>query len=77
MEVLRAVWNSPEDAEVKMLREGSGELDVWAVPVFDNSPSPKTTQSPYERPLHAGNTLTGRCRQFSRNPSHAALQEAI
>ena len=32
MEVIRSVWNSPEYAKVKKLREGSGELDVWAVP---------------------------------------------
>lgn len=32
MEVIRSVWNSPEYAAVKKLREGSGELDVWAVP---------------------------------------------
>jgi uncharacterized protein (DUF1330 family) len=32
MEVIRSVWNSPEYVEVKKLREGSGELDVWAVP---------------------------------------------
>lgn len=32
MEVIRSVWNSPEYAEVKKLREGSGELDVWAGP---------------------------------------------
>jgi uncharacterized protein (DUF1330 family) len=32
MEVIRSVWHSPEYAEVKRLREGSGELDVWAVP---------------------------------------------
>ena len=32
MEVIRSVWNSSEYAEVKRLREGSGELDVWAVP---------------------------------------------
>ncbi len=32
MEVIRSVWNSPEYAEVKKLREGSGDLDVWAVP---------------------------------------------
>jgi uncharacterized protein (DUF1330 family) len=32
MEVIRAVWNSPEYAAVKKLREGSGDLDVWAVP---------------------------------------------
>ena len=31
MEAIRSVWNSPEYAEVKTLREGSGELDVWAV----------------------------------------------
>ena len=32
MEVIRSVWNSPEYERVKKLREGSGELDVWAVP---------------------------------------------
>jgi Domain of unknown function (DUF1330) len=32
MEVIRSVWNSPEYADVKKLREGAGELDVWAVP---------------------------------------------
>jgi uncharacterized protein (DUF1330 family) len=29
---IRTVWNSPEYAELKKLREGAGELDVWAVP---------------------------------------------
>jgi uncharacterized protein (DUF1330 family) len=32
MEVIYSVWNSPEYADVKRLREGAGELDVWAVP---------------------------------------------
>jgi uncharacterized protein (DUF1330 family) len=32
MEVIHSVWNSPEYADVKKLREGAGELDVWAVP---------------------------------------------
>jgi uncharacterized protein (DUF1330 family) len=32
MDVIHSVWNSPEYAEVKKLREGAGELDVWAVP---------------------------------------------
>jgi uncharacterized protein (DUF1330 family) len=32
MEVIRSVWNSPEYVRIKKLREGSGELDVWAVP---------------------------------------------
>ena len=32
MEAIHDFWNSPEYAEVKKLREGSGELDVWAVP---------------------------------------------
>jgi uncharacterized protein (DUF1330 family) len=32
MDVIRAVWHSPEYADVKRLREGAGELDVWAVP---------------------------------------------
>ena len=31
IEVTRSVWNSPEYGEVNKLREGSGELDVWAV----------------------------------------------
>jgi uncharacterized protein (DUF1330 family) len=32
MEAIRTVWNSPQYAKLKKLREGSGELDVWAVP---------------------------------------------
>ena len=32
MEAIHSFWNSPEYAEVKKLREGSGELDVWAMP---------------------------------------------
>jgi uncharacterized protein (DUF1330 family) len=32
MEAIRSVWHSPEYAEVKKLREGAGELDVWALP---------------------------------------------
>jgi uncharacterized protein (DUF1330 family) len=32
MEVIHSVWNSPDYARIKKLREGSGELDVWAVP---------------------------------------------
>ena len=32
IEVIRSVWNSPEYSKVKKLREGSGDLDVWAVP---------------------------------------------
>jgi uncharacterized protein (DUF1330 family) len=32
METIRSVWHSPEYDEVKQLREGAGELDVWAVP---------------------------------------------
>jgi uncharacterized protein (DUF1330 family) len=32
IEAIRSVWNSTEYAKVKKLREGSGELDVWAVP---------------------------------------------
>jgi len=31
-EAIRSIWNSPEYAEAKKLREGSGDLDVWAVP---------------------------------------------
>ncbi|WP_428485695.1 DUF1330 domain-containing protein [Rhodopila sp.] len=32
MEAIHSFWDSPEYAEVKKLREGSAELDVWAVP---------------------------------------------
>jgi uncharacterized protein (DUF1330 family) len=32
LEVIRAVWNSPQYAKLKKLRQGAGELDVWAVP---------------------------------------------
>jgi uncharacterized protein (DUF1330 family) len=32
IEAIHSVWHSPEYAEVKKLREGAGELDVWAVP---------------------------------------------
>ena len=32
MEAIHSVWRSAEYAEVKKLREGAGELDVWAVP---------------------------------------------
>lgn len=32
MEALHKFWASPEYAEVKKLREGLAELDVWAVP---------------------------------------------
>jgi uncharacterized protein (DUF1330 family) len=32
MESIRKFWNSAEYAKVRKLREGSGELDVWAVP---------------------------------------------
>ena len=35
MEQLHAFWNSPDYAEVKKLREGLAELDVWAVPGFE------------------------------------------
>ena len=35
MEAIHSFWHSAEYAEVKKLREGSGELDVWAVPGFD------------------------------------------
>jgi uncharacterized protein (DUF1330 family) len=32
MEAMHSFWDSPEYAEVKKLRQGSAELDVWAVP---------------------------------------------
>ena len=35
MEAIHSFWHSAEYAEVKKLREGSGELDVWAVPGFE------------------------------------------
>lgn len=31
MDAMHSFWNSPEYAEVKKLREGLAELDVWAV----------------------------------------------
>jgi uncharacterized protein (DUF1330 family) len=31
MESIRAVWNSPQYAKLKKLRQGSGEPNVWAV----------------------------------------------
>jgi hypothetical protein len=38
MDAIRSFWNSSEHAEVKKLREGSGELDVWALARFEASP---------------------------------------
>ena len=35
MEALHRFWGSPEYKEVKTLREGVADLDVWAVPGFD------------------------------------------
>ena len=32
MAAIRKFWESPDYAEVKKLREGLAELDVWAVP---------------------------------------------
>lgn len=32
MDAIRSFWASPEYAQVKKLREGLAELDVWAVP---------------------------------------------
>lgn len=32
IDAIHSFWNSPEYAEVKKLREGLAELDVWAVP---------------------------------------------
>ena len=32
---LKAFWDSPEYIEVKRLREGAAELDIWAVPGAD------------------------------------------
>jgi uncharacterized protein (DUF1330 family) len=38
MEVIRSVWNSPDYEKVKKLREGAGEVDVWAVPGVEQAP---------------------------------------
>lgn len=38
MDRLHAFWDSPDYAEVKRLREGLAELDVWAVPGFQPPP---------------------------------------
>lgn len=35
MEELHQFWNSPDYAEVKKLREGLADLDIWAVPGFE------------------------------------------
>ena len=32
LEALPAFWRSPEYAEVRRLREGAAEVDVWALP---------------------------------------------
>ena len=32
LDTIHSFWNSPEYAEVKQLRAGLAELDVWAVP---------------------------------------------
>ncbi len=32
LDAVHRFWNSPDYAEVKKLREGLAELDVWAVP---------------------------------------------
>jgi uncharacterized protein (DUF1330 family) len=54
MEVNRSVWNSPEYVEVKKLREGLGELDVWAVPGVGLS-----VPGPVGRSVDDGNDLSG------------------
>lgn len=35
LDVIHRFWNSPEYGEVKKLREGLAELDVWAVQGFE------------------------------------------
>jgi uncharacterized protein (DUF1330 family) len=32
MEAIHAFWHSPEYSEIKKLREGAGDVDVWAIP---------------------------------------------
>ena len=32
MEALRSFWSSPEYADLRRLREGAAEVDVWALP---------------------------------------------
>ena len=37
LESIHAFWDSPAYAELKKMREGSGELDVWAVPGVEDA----------------------------------------
>ena len=39
MEQLHTFWNSPDYAEVKKLRAGVADLDVWAAPGFVPPPA--------------------------------------
>ncbi len=38
MEAIHSFWDSPAYSELKKLRAGAGELDVWAVPGVQVSP---------------------------------------
>ena len=37
MDALHSFWDSPQYAEVKKLREGLADLDIWAVPGLEPS----------------------------------------
>lgn len=39
MDALHEFWSSPRYADVKMLRQGLADLDVWAVPGFEGQGS--------------------------------------
>lgn len=42
MQAIHDFWSSAEYAEVKTLRQGAAELDVWAVPGVESFPSAVT-----------------------------------
>lgn len=40
MRSIRAFWDSPEYAQIKALRQGAAQLDVWAIPEDDSTAHP-------------------------------------